>query len=71
MIIKTIKIPVLEWRIVPSDPKASGDNFMGTVGLAMSKFSTCKTRRVPAKLQYKMGKNDHWHDAAECVEEGM
>lgn len=69
MIIHTIKIPVLEWQIVPNDTKLPTQYFKGTVGLAMSKFSMCKTRRVPAKLQYKMGKNDHWHDAAECVEE--
>ena len=69
MIIKTIQIPVLEWQIVPNDPKSPTQYFKGTVGLAMSKFSVCKTRRVLAKLQYKMGKNDHWHDAAECVEE--
>lgn len=67
MIIKTIKIPVLEWRIVPAAPKSSPDTFMGTVGLAMSKFSYCKMRRVPAKLQFKQ--NNRWHDAAECVEE--
>ena len=69
MIIKTIQIPVLEWQIVPADPKSPTQYFKGTVGLAMTKFSMCKTRRVLAKLQYKMGKNDHWHDAAECVEE--
>ena len=69
MIIKTTKIPVLEWQIVPADPKLPTQHFMGTVGLAMSKFYICKTRHVPAKLQYKMGKDDHWHDAAECVEE--
>jgi len=69
MIIKTIQIPVLEWQIVPADPKSPTQYFKGTVGLAMTKFSMCKTRRVLAKLQYKMGKNDHWYDAAECVEE--
>jgi hypothetical protein len=69
MIIKTIKIPVLEWQIVPADPKSPTQCFEGTVGLAMTKFSFCKTRRVPAKLQYKMGKNGCWHAAAECVEE--
>lgn len=69
MIIKTIKIPVLEWQIVPADPKSPTQYFEGTLGVAMTKFSFCRTRRVPAKLQYKMCKNDHWHDAAECVEE--
>lgn len=69
MIIKTIKIPVLEWRIVPNDQKSAPETFLGTVGLAMAKFSRCKTQRVPAKLQYKLGNKDHWHDAAECVEE--
>ena len=69
MIIKTIKIPVLEWRIVPNDQKSAPETFFGTVGFAMAKFSRCKTQRVPAKLQYKLGDRGHWFVAAECVEE--